>query len=161
MKKTVVLSLAALACAISSAQAGCPRGQILRVSKNVCVDRDEAIKLGIMHGVPSGGGKAKPAKADTPQEAEKPEAAPSDIAAPEPLKTVAPAPTPVKTEYVPPAHPAQPAADMETSRPPVSAVRRVGAAPREPLPVKAEAPAGKANPFGALDPGGVPMSQPR
>ena len=161
MKKTVVLSLVALTCAIGQAQAGCPRGQILRVSKNVCVDRDEAIKLGIARGAPNGA-KAKPAKAQDTQEAAKPEAAPAAFAPPEPPnKPVAPAPTPVKTEYVPPTHPVQPAMDMETPRPPAATVRRVGAAPREPLPVKAEAPASKTNPFGALDPGGVPMSQPR
>ena len=154
MKKTLaLLSLAALAGLTVAAQA-CPRGQILRVSKNVCVDREEAIKLGILRG-----DKAKPAKADAAKAVPEPEAASPEIARPEPQNAVAPAPTPVKTEYVPPAPPAQPAADLEMSRPPVAAVRRVGAAPREPAPLKAEAPT--ASPFGALDPGGVPMSQPR
>jgi hypothetical protein len=52
----------------------CPRGQIFRVSKNMCMDRNEAIDLGIVHGAKSADKPApKPAEAPEPSQA-----APSD-----------------------------------------------------------------------------------
>lgn len=54
----LVLSGVAAGCLALAAPAqakSCPSGQILRVSKNVCMDKGEAVKLGILRG---GAGKA-------------------------------------------------------------------------------------------------------
>ncbi len=61
--------------------AQCPTGQIYRVSKKVCMDRAEAVKLGIVHA--AGGKTAQPPKAELAPEAE-PASEPERAAAPEP-----------------------------------------------------------------------------
>ncbi|PPQ29609.1 hypothetical protein CCR94_14890 [Rhodoblastus sphagnicola] len=168
MKTTLALiSLAALAGATGVAMAGnCPRGQIYRVSKHVCVDHDEAVKLGIAHGLARDA--AKP-------EADKPEAAPQADTAPaaaEPAVEPAPAPEAVATPPVEPEPEARPVRvkSVRTVKiPPKSAPDTAAPAsppateaPKAaaPAPVEAEAAPAK-NPFGALDPSGVPMSQAR
>ena len=67
-----ILTLAGVACAsVAPVLAGqCPSGQILRVSKGVCVDRATAIKDGII-----GGKTAKRVDLKKPQPAESAEAA--------------------------------------------------------------------------------------
>jgi hypothetical protein len=43
----------------------CPRGEIFRVSKNACIDKAEAVKLGIVHG---SAGAPKPDAAQKPED---------------------------------------------------------------------------------------------
>ena len=75
----------------------CPRGQIFRVSKNMCMDRNEAIDLGIVHGAKSADKPApKPAEAPEPSQAApsapvEPESRPAAVVD-EPPKAPPPAP---------------------------------------------------------------------
>jgi len=167
----LVLSLIALVGASNAAQsANCPRGQIYRVSKHVCVDRDDAVKLGIAHGTARNAAKpeaAPPAEA-APQVADEP--APAPEAAP-PQEIAAPSPAPVKVKTVrtikltpkPGPEPASPAT-VEPAPPQPAARTATGLRPSgtaATAPVEAKAESAKTSPFGVLDPGGVPMSQAR
>ena len=162
MNRTLALTLLALAGATGAAQAGnCPRGQIYRVSKHVCVDRDEAVKLGIVRGPAIDADKAKPAEAAQEPERRQPRqpVARQETAAPEPPALAEPAAEPADAEATPKA-----ARQVKTVR--TVRITRPGApvppTPQASPPVKAEASAASpSSPFGALEPGGVPMSQPR
>jgi hypothetical protein len=166
MNKTLaLLSVAALAAATGAAQAAnCPRGQIYRVSKHACIDRDEAAKLGLVRGTAKDA-KPRPAPQAETAPQEEPPAEPGADAAPqaEPAPEVKPvAPTKhVHTLRVAPVKPA-PAAQDE------SPAARASSAPESPAPpaqdAMADRPATSPNqpsPFGVLDPGNVPMSQAR
>lgn len=160
MNRTLALSLLALALATGAAQAGCPRGQIYRVSKHACIDHDEAVKLGIIHGPAHN--TAKP-EAEAAQEPAAPTPALQEAV---PQQAASPATAPEAPVIAQPATAPEP--EAASSAPQVKTVRTVkiappkpaAPAPAEPLPLKTEAAAAP-NPFGALDPGGVPMSQPR
>ncbi|MCW2273807.1 hypothetical protein GJ654_08550 [Rhodoblastus acidophilus] len=156
MNRTLALSLLALALATGAAQAGCPRGQIYRVSKHACIDHDEAVKLGIVHGPAHNADKAKP-EAEAAQEP-----APQDSASPASPPAAAPEPPAVAEQpaAVPEPEATPSAAQVKTVRTvKITAPKPAAPAPGDPAAVKTEASA--ASPFGALDPGGVPMSQPR
>ncbi len=87
--------LALYGAASAAPAAPCPTGQIFRVSKHVCMDRAEAVKLGIVHGAV----KPKPAA-----EARQPAPQPASQPAPE-VATAPPAPP-----APPPVEPAEPPA---------------------------------------------------
>jgi outer membrane biosynthesis protein TonB len=161
MNRTLALTLLALAAATGAAHAAnCPRGQIYRVSKQVCIDHDEAVKLGIIRGSAPRADTAKP-EPDAAQEPAQ-DATPREMAAPEPPAVAAPPPEPTAAA----APEAAPEAKVKT----VHSIRIIPPRPADaakPQPAQAYAPANAEaatatpNPFGALDPGGVPMSQPR
>lgn len=150
MNRTLALSLLALALATGAAQAGCPRGQIYRVSKHACIDHDEAVKLGIIHGPAHNADKAT---VEPAQEPATQDPAPQEAASPAPAAPETPAVAQPATAPEPEATPA--AQQVKTVR----TVKITAPKPAEPDAAKSEASA--TNPFGALDPGGVPMSQPR
>ena len=126
------------------AATSCPRGQIYRVSQHSCISRDEAAKLGLVHGA-----------APAPQTDAEPAAETAPETAPDPAPEAAPAPKPAPKSRVKPVRvvPARPAAEEP----------ELGASPMPPIP---EAPAATAkpaasaqnpaSPFGVLDPGNVP-----
>jgi hypothetical protein len=154
MKTLALISFAALAGATSAAQAAnCPRGQIYRVSKHVCVDRNDAAKLGIVNGAARDVEKAAPA----------PDAAPDADVAPAPAPAVRA--SPARAGKI--AHPKRPAPETpvapDASAPGLAAPELATHGPAAQIPpagapVKAEAPqpAAAQNPFGVLDPNNVP-----
>ena len=80
----------------------CPPGQIFRTSKNICMDKAEAVKLGIIHAAPKSGATPKPIQpAEAPAEPE-PEPAPVEASAPPP------SPPQAREQFAPPVAP-QPA----------------------------------------------------
>ncbi len=173
-RKAPALALALLAAvwlpdAGTAEAADCPSGQIFRVSKQVCIDRAEAVTLGIVKAgpgkrAPSHAAKAAPetdAAADPAADA-KPEAAKPAIA---PRRARA-----KKPDVPPPAAPDMRDADAEVSAPPPVlapppvAAAPTGSAPSRPVIVHTvpvtvgptpPAPAGattpSASPFGALN----------
>ena len=160
MNRTLAFTLLALAGATGAAQAGnCPRGQIYRVSKHVCVDRDEAVKLGIVQGPAVNADKAKPAEAaQEPDPASPQPAARQETAAPEPPALAEPAVEPADAEATPKAPQVKTVRTVRITRPGAPGPADPQASPA----VKADASAASpSSPFGALEPGGVPMSQPR
>lgn len=147
--KLVLLPLAALALAgVADARAAtsCPRGEIYRASKHICISRDEAVKLGIVHGA----GPATP----TPEADAKPSAEAMPDSIPDPAPEATPAPKPMHKPRVKPARlaPAKPAANEP----------ELASSPTPPAPdstaTTKPAPSGEksASPFGVLDPANVP-----
>lgn len=140
--KLVLLPLTVLALAGATgaySATSCPRGQIFQVSKHVCIDRAEAVKLGILRG-------AAPVAPAAEVGAEPPvDAAPE--AAPDPTP---PAPKPrVKRVRAVPAKPAADEPELAASPPP--------SAPETTQTLKpANAAEKAATPFGVLDTGNVP-----
>lgn len=121
-----VLALAfAFVATTGVAQAQCPRGQIFWKSKNSCIDKAEAAKLGFYHGplpktdAPSAAAPADapPAAQTGPGEAAPAQATPQDIAPNEPVQA-APAPKPaVAPRAAPSRKPTPPAAVDNFSAP--------------------------------------------
>jgi hypothetical protein len=146
--KLVLLPLAALALAgvadaradLLSARRDLPRLQ------DICISRDEAVKLGIVHGA----GPATP----TPEADAKPSAEAMPDSIPDPAPEATPAPKPMHKPRVKPARlaPAKPAANEP----------ELASSPTPPAPdstaTTKPAPSGEksASPFGVLDPANVP-----
>jgi len=112
-----------------AAAADCPSGQIYRVSKKVCVDKAEAVKLGIIRPAPGKAAATAPAA----------EAAPEAVVEPEVGMDPAPASKPpVASKHVRAKKP-----DIQQSDPPMRDA--VADAPSAPPPV-ATAPAAPSRP---------------
>ena len=179
--KLALLSLALIG-ATGAAQAGCPRGQIYQVSKHACISRDDAVKLGIVHGAKSRPADAPEAQAPETQApetqapaAQAPEAQAPGAQAAEPEQR-APSetgtalhPRHVHAVKIAPGKPAAaPDAPQDPSARPCPLSRR-SRRPRRRQPGIPEAPAADAkapaaeakaapgpSPFGALDTANVP-----
>lgn len=177
--KLALLSLALIG-ATGAAQAGCPRGQIYQVSKHACISRDDAVKLGIVHGAKSRPADAPEAQAPETQApetqapaAQAPEAQAPGAQAAEPEQR-APSetgtalhPRHVHAVKIAPGKPAAaPDAPQDPSAPmpafsPIAAPTQTPAGTEAPA-ADAKAPAAEAkaapgpSPFGALDTANVP-----